>query len=430
MFSSFRLNTISAAAAAAATDAPAIPSLTWTGGGWITSTFNTDTRYRTTAIVGNRADGWHYVYARGDGASGRLTHNNNLNLSQAAGFTPTGANSTSLFSTTTTRGGNMIGVYSTATQIRATLGTVQTWTTTPTQSTTPTGALATTTITRSGGDVDDVAVAIAGRNANNDTRAAVFWQSAGTLYHAKYVAAPGAATFTSQVSSALSTGATGIYSGMGAVCFTTGDGTGRWMVGGWNGSTGYKVSGGTLTDFATSSAGTTVWNQSSVLSNAGGVISQWCGLAMAWDDYTNSKFVGVAMITDSTNTVQLRAIKWSDGTMGTTVSSAVTGAYQTRISRVNSTSSGFGLVLITYLKTLTGNTIYGRFASVDSTTLAITVGSEFSLGVSGDSLAMSDTPSYAVDCAKNGTNWAFSSIWCAGAASAGDGGGWLSTATG
>lgn len=415
--------TINDTSTAPASDAPTIPTLTWSGGGWTTSTFNNSTHYRTSALVGRRADGWHYLYARGDSSSGRLTHNNNLNLTQAAGFTPTAANSTSLFSTTTARGGNTFAIYSTSTAVRATLGAVQTWTGTPIQTSTPIGTLGGTTFGRTGGSTTDMAIAISSRNGSTDTRAIAFWNSGGTLYHAKFVATVGSTTFTNASSSALTTGATTIGNFMGAAGFTTNDGTGRWMVGGANG-TSYRVSGGTTTDFSVSTGGTTVWTQATALSTTtmnGG------GLAMAWDDYANSKFVGVAMVLDGT-TIKARAIKWSDGSMGTENSSVATAAYQAKITRVNSVNSGFGMVLITYLKAATGNTVYGKLVSVDSSTLALTVGAEFSLGLAGDSLPIAATPSYGIDAAKDGTNWGFTAIWSNGAN--GDGGGWLSTATG
>lgn len=414
--------TINDTSTAPVSDSPTIPTLTWSGGGWTTSTFNNSTHYRTSALVGRRADGWHYLYARGDSSAGRLTHNTNVNLSQAVGFTPTAANSASMFSTTTARGGNTIAVYSTATAVRASIGAVQLWTTTPTQTSAPVGALG-TSIARSGGSNTDVAVAITAKNADTSTRAIIFFNSGGTLYHTKHTAAAGRSTFTSSSSSALTTGATGIGNFMGAAGFTTNDGTGRWMVGGASG-TSYKVAGGTTTDMTVSTGGTTVWNQATALTSTtlnGG------GLAMAWDDYANGKFVGVAMVLDGT-TIKARAIKWVDGTMGTENSSVATAAYQAKICKVNSVSSGFGMVLITYLKAATGNTVYGKLVSVDSSTLALTVGAEFSLGLTGDSLSIAATPSYGIDAAKDGTNWGFTAIWSNGAN--GDGGGWLSTATG
>jgi hypothetical protein len=415
--------TINDTSTAPSSDAPTIPPLTWSGGGWITSTFNNTTAYRTSAFVGRRADGWHYLYGRADTSSQRLTHNNNVNLSQALGFTPTLVNSASMFSTTTARGGNTFVIASTATATRVSLGAVSAWTGTPTQTSAPVGAIG-TSIARTSGTNSNTAIAISARNGDNNTRAIAFFTSGTTLMHGKYVATPGANTFTNASTSALSTGATvGTGNFMGAAGFTTNDGTGRWMVGGADG-TNYKVSGGTTTDFSVATAGTTVWNQASALTattlNGG-------GLAMAWDDYANSKFVGVAMVLDGT-TIKARAIKWSDGTMGTANNSVATAAYQARICKVNSVSSGFGMVMITYLKAANGNTIYGRLVSVDSSTLALTVGAEFSLGVNGDSLAMSTTTGYGVDAVKDGTSWGFTAIWAAG--SGGDGGAYLSTATG
>lgn len=402
-------------------DAPTIPTLTWSGNGWTTATFNNSTHYRTSAMVGLRADGWHYLFARGDSGSGRLTHNQ-ANLFLTVGFVPTAANSASMFSTTSTRGGNIIGVFSTSTSVRAVVGAVANWSTTPTQTSAPVGALA-TALTRSGGSTTDVAVAITARSGSTDTRAIVFYNNGGTLNHGKYVATVGASTFTNASSSGLGTGATGIGDFMGAAGFTTNDGTGRWMVGGASGSN-YKVSGGVTTDMSVATSGTTNWNQNSALTattlNGG-------GLAMAWDDFTNSKFVAVAMVLDG-STIKARAIKWSDGTMGTENSSVATGAFQAKISKVNSINSGFGMVMITYLKSATGNQIFGRLVSVDSSTLALTVGSEFSLGFAGDNLPIATTPSYGIDAAKDGTNWGFTAIWSNGAN--GDGGGWLSTATG
>ncbi len=133
------------------------------------------------------------------------------------------------------------------------------------------------------------------------------------------------------------------------------------------------------------------------------------------------------MVLDGT-TIKARAIKWSDGTMGTENSSVVTGAYQARICKVNSVSSGFGMCMITYLKSATGNTIFGKLVSVNSVTLALTIGSEITLGLTGDSLPISTTTGYGIDAGKDGTSWAFTAIWANG--SGGDGGGFLSTATG
>jgi hypothetical protein len=408
-------------------DAPTIPTLTFSGGGWITSTFNNTAAFRTSALVGLRADGWHYLFGRADTSSLRLTHNAGVNLNQALGFTPTLANSTSMFSTTTTRGGNTFVISSTATSIRVSLGAVASWTGTPTQSSAPLGAIG-TSISRTSGTASNTAIAISARNGDNTTRAITFFTSGSTLMHGKYTAAPGANSFTSQSTFAHSTGATvGTGNFMGAAGFTTNDATGRWMVGGANG-TNYKVSGGTTTDFASivggGAAGTTVWNQATALTSTtlnGG------GLAMAWDDFANSKFVGVAMVLDG-STIKARAIKWSDGTMGTANNSVATGAFQARICKVNSVNSGFGMVMITYLKSATGNQIFGRLVSVDSSTLALTVGAEFALSINGDSLGMSATTGYGPDVAKNGSNWAFTAIWAAG--SGGDGGAHFATATG
>ena len=404
-------------------DAPTIPTLTWTGGAWITSTFNNTTAYRTSALVGRRADGWHYLYGRGDTSSQRLTHNNNRNQNQSLGFTPIAVNSASMFSTTTTRGGNTFVIASTGGATRVTLGAVASWTGTPTQTSSPLATLG-VSIARTAGTTSNTAIAISARNGDNNTRAIAFFTSGTTLMHGKYLAAPGADTFTNQSSSALTTGATvGTGNFMGAAGFTTNDATGRWMVGGADG-TNYKVSGGTTTDFSSATAGTTVWNQATALTattlNGG-------GLAMAWDNFTNSKFVGVAMVLDGT-TIKARAIKWSDGTMGTANNSVATSVYQARICKVNTTTSGFGMVLITYLTSPTGNTIFGRLVSVDSTTLGLTVGAQFTLSINGDSLGMSATTGYGVDAGKDGTNWAFTAIWAAG--SGGDGGAHFATATG
>jgi hypothetical protein len=417
--------TINDTSTAPASDAPTIPTLTFSGGGWTTSTFNnTGSAFRTSALVGLRADGWHYLYGRADSSSLRLTHNVNVNLSQALGFTPTLSNSTSMFSTTTTRGGNTFVISSTATATRVSLGAVATWSGTPTQSSAPLGAIA-TSIARTSGTASNTAIAISARNGSTDTRAIAFFTSGTTLMHGKYVATAGASGFTSQSTTALSTGATvGTGNFMGAAGFTTNDSTGRWMVGGANG-TNYKVSGGTTTDFGTATAGTTAWNQDTALTSTtlnGG------GLAMAWDDFANSKFVGVAMVLDG-STIKARAIRWSDGTMGTANNSVATSVFQARICKVNSVSSGFGIVLITYLKSANGNQIFGKFVSVDSSGLALTVGAEIAFGFTGDSLAIGTTPGYAIDAAKDGTSWALTAIW-RGSAADGDGGGFLSTATG
>jgi hypothetical protein len=327
-----------------------------------------------------------------------------------------------MFSTTTSRGGNTIAVYGISTQVRATIGVVQNWGTTPTQTSVPLGSFGSTTFNRSGGTTD-TAIAISARNGSTDTRAIVFWNNAGTLNHAKFTAAPATSTFATQTTLALTSGTTSIGNFMGAAGFTTNDDTGRWMVGGANGSN-YKVSGGTTTNMSANTNGTTVWNQNTALTattlNSG-------GLAMAWDDFTNSKFVGVAMVQDGT-TIKARAIKWSDGTMGTENSSVATGAHQARICKVNSVDSGFGMVLVTYLKSANGNTIFGRLVSVDSNNLGLTVGAEFTLGVNGDSLAMSPITGYGIDAAKDGTTWAFTAIWAHGAG--GDGGAHFATATG
>jgi len=416
--------TINDTSTAPASDAPTIPTLTWSGGAWITSTFNNTAAYRTSALVGRRADGWHYLYGRADTSSQRLTHNNNVNLSQSLGFTPTLVNSASMFSTTTTRGGNTFVISSTASQTRVSLGAVASWTGTPTQTSAPVGAIG-TNITRTGGTNSNSAIAISARSGSNDTRAITFSINSGNLFHGKYTAAPGASSFTNQSTFRLNFTTTTAFSTgnfMGAAGFTTNDATGRWMVGGADG-TNYKVSGGTVTDFATTASGTIVWNQATALTsttlNSG-------GLAMAWDDFANSKFVGVAMVLDGT-TIKARAIRWSDGTMGTENSSVATGAFQARICKINTVSSGFGMVMITYLKSASGNTIFGRLVSVDSSTLALTVGAEFTLSVNGDSLGMG-TGGYGVDAAKDGSSWAFTAIWAAG--SGGDGGAHFATATG
>ena len=419
----FRLNTLAASLSISQSgDAPTIPTLTWSGGAWIAGTFRNTTHYRTSALVGRRADGWHYLFARGDNGSGRLVHNNNNNLFQSGSFTPDSANSTSMFSTTNSRGGNTIALYGNTTNVRATVGAIPNWETTTTQTSTPLGSFGTTTFTRSGGTTD-TAIAISARNGSTDTRAIAFWNNAGTLNHAKFTANAGFSVFATQTTSALTSGTTGIGNFMGAAGFTTDNDTGRWMVGGANGSN-YKVSGGTTTNMNSDTNGTTVWNQNTALTattlNSG-------GLAMAWDDFTNSKFIGVAMVQDGT-TIKARAIKWSDGTMGTENSSVATGAYQARICKVNSVDSGFGMVLVTYLKSAEGNTIFGRLISVDSPTLALTVGNEFTLGVNGDSLPMGTVPGYGIDAAKDGTNWAFTAIWAHGANS--DGGAHFATATG
>jgi hypothetical protein len=419
----FRLNSLAASLSISQSgDAPTIPTLTWSGGAWTTATFSNTTHYRTSAMVGRRADGWHYLFARGDNGSGRLVHNSNGQLFQSGSFTPTSANSTSMFSTTTSRGGNTVAVYATSTQIRATVGNVQSWGTTPNQTSAPLGSFGSTIFSRSGGTTD-TAIAISARNGNTDTRAIAFWNNAGNLNHGKFTAAVGASSFTTQTTSALTSGTTSIGNFMGAAGFTTNDDTGRWMVGGANGSN-YKVSGGTTTNMGDNTNGTTVWNQNTALTattlNSG-------GLAMAWDDFTNSKFIGVAMVQDGT-TIKARAIKWSDGTMGTENSSVATGAHQARICKVNSVDSGFGMVLVTYLKSANGNTIFGRLISVESNNLGLTVGSEFTISVNGDSLAMSATTGYGIDAAKDGTNWGFTAIWAFGAN--GDGGAHFATATG
>ena len=408
-----------------ANDAPTIPTLTFSGGGWTTSTFNNTAAFRTSALVGRRADGWHYLFGRADTSSLRLTHND-VNLNQALGFTPDLVNSASMFSTTTTRGGNTFVISSTSTSTRVSLGAVASWTGTPTQSSAPIGAIG-TSISRTAGTNSSTAIAISARNGSNDTRAIAFFTSGSTLMHGKYVAAPGSNTFTNQSTTALTTGTTFSGSGtfLGAAGFTTNDGTGRWMIGLSQGTTRYRVTGGTTSSFSSNTSGSTVWTQPNCLAvttlNSG-------GLAMAWDDFANSKFVAVAMAQDG-NTIKARAIRWSDGTMGTENSSVATSVHQARICKVNSVNSGFGMVLITYLLSANGNKIYGKFVSVDSSTLELTVGAQIDFGFTGDSLAIGTTPGYAIDAAKDGTNWALTAIW-RGSFNDGDGGGFLSTATG
>jgi hypothetical protein len=298
---------------------------------------------------------------------------------------------------------------------------VASWTGTPTQASTPVGALG-ISLTRTGGSTTDTAIAISARNGSTDTRAIAFFNTGGSLSHTKHLATVGASTFSSTSPNNNSTGATAIGNFMGAAGFTTNDATGRWMVGGaGSNGTSYKVSGGTVPDFATSGAGTTVWNQTNALTSTtlnGG------GLAMAWDDFTNSKFVGVAMVLDG-STIKAKAIKWSDGTMGTENSSVATGAFQAKISKVNSINSGFGLVLITYLKAAAGIPIYGRFVSVDSSTLSLTVGAEMTLGSPDGGLNIAATPSYGIDAAVDGSTYAVTAVWSNGAN--GDGGGFLVT---
>jgi hypothetical protein len=411
-------------------DAPLIPTLTWSRGAWHTGTFNNTTRYATAAIVGLRADGWHYLFGRGDSSNGRFVHNDSRNLSMTLSLAqaPIAAQSTSLFSTNNSRSGTTITLYSaTNGNLRATIGAVANWATTPTQTSTPVGAVGTVLYGRSGATNSNMAITICPLSGSNQLRAIGFWNNTvSTVRHTKLIANSAASTFTNQSSSTtgLDTGATSINDFMGAAGFTSNDNNGRWILGGFNG-TSYRVSGGSTSFNFFNDAGTTSWTNTAALTVttvSGG------GLAPAWDDFTNSKQVAVAMVLDGT-TVKARAIKYSDGTMGTANNSVVTGVFQAKISRVNTTSSnGFGMVLITYLKTSSTTDIYGRFVSVDSTTLALTVGAEMFIGVTAGGYTIGATPSYGIDCVKDGTNWAFQAVWALGANN--NGGASFSTATG
>lgn len=420
------LNLANPAAGGGGGDPPTIPTLSWTGNSWDTATWNNTTHVRTTSMVGMRADGKHYLTVRGDTSNGRIVHNENRNLSQSLGLgaAPTAANSTSVFSTTTDRGGNVIGVFSTATRVRATVGAVADWATTPTQTSNPAGAIGSTLFTRTSGTNTDIAICNSPLTSSSTSlRAIAFWNSNGSLFHAKFIAGAAASTLSSQTAttSGLSTGATGIGNHMSAVSFTTDVFTVPWMVSGFNG-TDYRVSWGTTDMLNMNSNATTIGNDTAFLTTS---TASGGGMACAWDDFANNKRVAVAMVLDG-NTVKMRAIN-SSGTAGTANDSVVTSVFQARVCNVKTTSSnGFGMVLLTYLKSSATAQIHGRLISVDSTTLDLTVGPE--MLISGANYTIVATPSYGIDAARDGSTYHFTTTWSQGINN--NGGASYATATG
>jgi len=415
-------------------DAPTIPTLSWTTpAAWHTSTFNNATRYKVSSMIGDRADGLHYLSVRGDTSNGRTVHNNNANLSQTLGLgtAPTSSNSASLFSTVGTKGGNTLGIHANATRLRAVVGAVQNWATTPTQTSVPTGAISSTLYTRAGGTNTDTAITTICDTTSNATRALVMFKGSGTTTTAGqlnmiYLAAnAGASTFQTQSLVQVVTNSINVFDHMGLAGFsnqlTSASRLNDWIVG-WRDVNSYKVQGGT-SNFWDTNAGTKNWD--TTLLTATGFTAG--GLATAWDDFANNKKVAVGMLLDGT-TIKARAIN-SSGTMGTSNESIATGAHQAKISQVKtSTSNGFGMVLITYLKSSATTQIHGKLISVDSTTLELTVGPEMLITNSGGGYNIGVTPSYGIDAAKDGTNWYFTMVFANGAN--GNGGASVATATG
>jgi hypothetical protein len=418
---SFRLNSLAKKlAAAGGGGGPAIPTTTWTVTGNITSTFgNTQSSRAHVALGYNNGRYFSAGFTSSTSASSpRLRIGSSSgglgSTSVSAGFSPDTYVSTGVFNFNN-NGGNWVGMMASSSSVRFQGASQAGWlANTAVATTNPTAGTLGSTFSRTSGTNDSISIT----NSKYPTggqgylRVIGAWQSGSNIVGAAYTLTSGSGSMTSRWtdSTIITGGVNGAF--MGTAGFTKDDlNVAQWAVAYVNSSGRYQV------QMVRSSTSPLIHTVTDLGMSIDYSVTD-AGLATMWDDATTSTFICCAMVT-SGSTIYVRPAKLNfdsaSYTWATNTTTALsTSGFKPKIIQVQGTN---GLCLLTYLKASSSNTLYGKWISVDPTTLAVTVGSEFTIGVAPDSLNINH---YGLSCYHDATYKFIGGCWAA--TSGGDGG--------
>lgn len=413
----FRLNSIAKgiAAGGGGGGGPAIPTTTWTVQGHITSTVGTQTQMIQSVLGYNNSRYFSAAVSASTSASSpRSRIGSNLggvgSTTVTPGFSPTSYASAANFNASTS-GGNWMGMMASSTSVRFSPHYITGWNTNTALATSnPSNGAMSSTYTRTSGSGSGLYIVTSKYPSQGAgyLRTMGFWQSGSNLVASAFTQPNNSSTLTQLFgnSTLVTGGVSGDY--MGAAGFTNDATTLRWVVGALNTSSQYGLWLGTSTHAASHG----VTSVGSIFNaNDGG------GVARMWDDATAGIYIAGIMGLNGT-TISFKPIKITDWTtrtytLASTTTTVTTNAYFPKIIPVERTD---GLCLVVYMTASPSNRLWGRWLSVDPTTLDVQVGSEFSIGFAPDNLNIS---SYGLSCVHDSTYKFIGGYW---AASGGDGG--------
>ena len=409
-------------------DNPALPTLDFeptevTVSQTLVNTSNLLGQQNQLALLGKRSDGWHrlWMYPTGNGTV-KYAHNDTQAASTYQLSTDT-RSANQLYSTSDAyfnTDGSYSGVafhYSSGTYVIAHLTYVDSWSSSPIQTSTPQRAASNNRsdeYVKSGATNRIVGTALTPLYDTNTQRGLGFFTNGTSTFSIKCTKHIWNNTeFTHNSSSSFTV--TSLYSPTlpwNSTGFTSDDSTVRFLV--------LRYTSLTAIDLL---IGTTVINDENApsVTSTGTVFSvnnnaiATNDLATVWDDFDNDKFVALAMAVDDTG-VDLRAVKitdWSTSayTLGAakTVSGYGAGIYlpSAKLTRIKGTQ---GMAVLTYQRTSGDDAVLGRLISVNSSTLQVDIGAETYFGSSNDVTSVR-MDSYLVDFAKLGTEYAFALAW-------------------
>lgn len=391
---SFRLNGLAKYVAPVGSgDAPTIPSVTFDAGGVNTTTERSRNNPRSMVFLGVNNNLYHFA---ANGMSGTSSQRNRQVVSNFAGGTAfaqsiaTGTTTQTYVSSSGvtvngTAGGQYVSFMGSSTDVRYRTGYVANWNLgTTTNPGTVTGGTISAAIARSSSySTPTVACAHSPLSTNTATHRPIF------AYHTvvsstNYITIgvgnqnSNSTTITFSISiggAQIGSSATASYGNWVSACGFTSSSTTeqRYTVGYTGSASSYSVR---ATKIVSSSAYTT-----EVTPYSGSTVTK-ANVATAWNNLTDGKFVSVSCVNISNNTYlrALRITNWNTISTPPTVSQGTAYAHGSLLPNAQLVETGKnGLLFLVY--TNSGFTLfYGRFVSVDSTTGAITVGSEISLG--------------------------------------------------
>lgn len=415
----FRLNTLSRAIAAAGGGAPAIPTTTWTVNGHITSTFGNTASQRQHGVLGYQNSRYFVsaVNASTTASAPRIRIGSSSgglgSTSLTPGFSPDTYVSVADFNPST-NGGNWVGMMASSSSVRFTGATQANWSAgTAVATTNPTAGTFPGAVTRTSGTNDSISICSSKYPSQGDgyLRVIGFWQTGSNINASAYTLPSRSGTMTNLFSNSnvVTSGVNGAF--LSAAGFTNDTTQLRWVIGYLNSSGRYQVQIGTSTHAA-----------SHGVTSAGNVTDTGvteAGMATMWDDATAGIYIACGLVLTG-SAIYIRPIKITDWstrayTWATAESTLLsTSGFKPRIMTVQRTN---GLCLVTYLKASPSNTLYGKWISVDPTTLAVTIGSEFTVGTAPDSLNINH---YGLSCVHDATYKFIGGAWAA--PSGGDGG--------